>query len=79
VLVDLQAMSNREQGCGSFRPGLRRWTTLEKHWIVEESLAPGASVIEVVRRHDLHPSLLTVWRREARRGDFGPAPAPPSG
>ena len=52
----------------------RRWTTVEKHRIVEESLAPGASVIEVARRHDVHPNLLTVWRRQARTGAFGPAP-----
>ena len=43
--------------------------------MVEESLAPGASVIEVARRHDVHPNLLTVWRRQARTGVSGPAPA----
>ena len=42
--------------------------------MVEESLAPGASVIEVAR-HDVHPNLLTVWQRQARTGGFGPAPA----
>ena len=41
--------------------------------MVEESLAPGASVIEVARRHDVHPNLLTVWRRQARTGAFGAA------
>jgi transposase len=49
----------------------RRWTTAEKLRIVEESLAPGASVVEVARRHDVHPNLLTVWRRQARTGAFG--------
>jgi transposase len=43
--------------------------------MVEESLAPGASVIEVARRHDVHPNLLTVWRRHARTGAFEAAPA----
>jgi transposase len=43
--------------------------------MVEESLAPGASVIEVARRHDVHPNLLTVWRRQARTGALGPASA----
>ena len=43
--------------------------------MVEESLAPGANVIEVARRHDVHPNLLTVWRRQARTGALGPAPA----
>jgi transposase len=42
---------------------------------VEESLAPAASVVEVTRRH-VHPNLLTVWRRQARSGAFGPGPAP---
>jgi len=51
----------------------RRWTTVEKLRIVEESQAPSASVIEVARRHDVHPNLLTVWRRQARTGAIGPA------
>jgi transposase len=46
----------------------RRWTTAQKLRIVEESLAPGASVVEVARRHDVHRNLLTVWRRQARKG-----------
>jgi transposase len=46
----------------------RRWTTAQKLWIVEESLAPVASVVEVARRHDVHRNLLTVWRRQARKG-----------
>jgi transposase len=53
----------------------RRWTTVEKLRIVEESQVPSASVIEVARRHDVHPNLLTVWRRQARTGAFEPAPA----
>src|SRR5262245_10330139 len=44
----------------------RRWTSAEKARIVEESLAPGASVTEVARRHDIHPNLLHLWRRQAR-------------
>jgi transposase len=44
----------------------RRWTSAEKARIVEESLAPGASVAEVARRHDIHPNLLHLWRRQAR-------------
>ena len=53
----------------------RRWTTVEKIRIVEESQASSASVIEVARRHDVHPNLLTVWRRQARTGAIGPAAA----
>jgi transposase len=53
----------------------RRWTTVEKLRIVEESQAASASVIEVARRHDVHPNLLTVWRRQARTGTIGPVAA----
>jgi transposase len=58
----------------------RRWTSAEKARIVEESLAPEAIVVEVARRHDIHPNLLHLWRRQARIGDLalvgaGDAPA----
>jgi len=54
----------------------RRWTTTEKLRIVEESLAPGASVVDVARRHDVHRNLVTVWRRQARTGVLARAPEP---
>jgi transposase len=54
----------------------RRWAPAEKLRIVEESLAPGASVVEVARRHDVHRNLLTVWRRQARSGALGGGPGP---
>jgi transposase len=44
----------------------RRWSAAEKARIVEESLAPEARVAEVARRHDVHPNLLHLWRRQAR-------------
>lgn len=43
----------------------RRWSTDDKARIVLESLAPGASVSEVARRHGLRPQQLFGWRREA--------------
>jgi transposase len=46
----------------------RRWTTAEKLQLVEETLAPGAKVAEVARRHDVHPHLLHSWRRQAEQG-----------
>ena len=46
----------------------RRWSASEKTRIVEESLAPGAIITEVARQHDVHPSLLHHWRRQARLG-----------
>jgi transposase len=54
----------------------RRWTPAEKRRIVGESLAPYASVIEVARQHDVHPNLLTVWRRQARTGSLGAVKVP---
>ncbi|MGF7236651.1 MAG: IS66-like element accessory protein TnpA, partial [Frankia sp.] len=45
----------------------RRWSSSQKARIVEESLAPGACVAVVARRHDVHPNLLHHWRRQARR------------
>ncbi|MGA7940152.1 MAG: transposase [Bradyrhizobium sp.] len=54
----------------------RRWSTIEKLRIVEESQASSASVVDVARRHDVHPNLLTVWRRQARAGSLGAVRAP---
>ena len=46
--------------------GRRRWSSSEKARIVEESLAPGAVVVEVARRHAVYVNQLHRWRREAR-------------
>lgn len=45
----------------------RRWAAEQRSQIVEESLRPGAVVAVVARRHDVHPSLVHAWRREARQ------------
>jgi transposase len=54
----------------------RRWTSAEKDEIVAESLATDATVVEVARRHDLHPNLLHLWRRQARSGALAPVGRP---
>lgn len=46
--------------------GRRRWSADDKACIVEETLAPGAVVSEVARRHGLSPQQLFGWRRDAR-------------
>ena len=46
----------------------RRWTSEQKVRIVRESLAAGASVAAVAHRHDVHPNLIYVWRRQMRNG-----------
>jgi transposase len=47
----------------------RRWSKDEKARLVEETLAPGAVVSEVARRHGVAQSLLFTWRRLARTTD----------
>ena len=46
----------------------RRWSDEVKAQIVTESLAPGAMVAEVARRHGLTPQHLSAWRKAARAG-----------
>jgi transposase len=45
----------------------RRFSDDDKARIVEETLAPGAVVSEVARRHRLSPQQLFGWRRQARQ------------
>ena len=45
----------------------RRFSDDDKARIVEETLAPGAVVSEVARRHGLSPQQLFGWRRQARQ------------
>jgi transposase len=52
--------------------GRRRWSADAKARIVEETLAPGATVSEVARRHDIRPQQLFGWRREMRITDPEP-------
>ena len=51
-------------------------TIAEKLRVVEESLALGASVVEVARRHDVHRDLVTAWRRQACTGVLAFEPGP---
>ena len=44
----------------------RRFSKDDKAGIIEETLAPGAVVSEVARRHGLTPQQLLSWRRQAR-------------
>jgi transposase len=51
--------------------GRRRWSPDDKARIVEETLAPGATVSEVARRHDIRP-------QHCSAGDAGCGPLIPS-
>jgi transposase len=53
----------------------RRWSAQEKAAIVAESLADGAVVAEVARRHDLNPQQLFGWRARWRDAVKGSAPS----
>jgi transposase len=52
----------------------RLWSDDEKRQIVAETLAPGASVSIVARRHDLNANMLFTWRRR-----IGPSALLPAG
>ena len=55
----------------------RRWSREDKARIIEETLAPGAKVSEVARRHGISASLVFTWRRQARTIEqVGPRFAP---
>lgn len=54
-----------------------RWPEEEKLRILEEAMAPGMSMAEVARRHDLYPQQLYTWRRLfAEPADQADTPAP---
>jgi transposase len=58
----------------------RKWSAEEKSEIVAESLAEGAVVSEVARRHGLSPQQLFGWRASARcrRGTGPSSDTPPA-
>ena len=53
----------------------RKWSTEEKAEIVAESLAEGAVVSDVARRHGLSPQQLFGWRARLRTAVKGSAPS----
>ncbi len=60
----------------------RRFTDDDKARIVSEAMMPGASVVDVGRRHRVCPSLIYRWRRKLLRDGLVPEvatlPAPAS-
>jgi transposase-like protein len=53
----------------------RKWSAQEKAAIVAESLAEGAVVSEVARRHGLSPQQVFGWRARMRDAVKGSAPS----
>jgi transposase len=66
--------ASRNGGAGDGPRRRRHWTRPEKRRLVAETLAPGASVSRVARRHDVNANLLFTWRRQARRGILSELP-----
>ncbi|MGZ3296088.1 MAG: IS66-like element accessory protein TnpA [Xanthobacteraceae bacterium] len=58
-------MAAAKDGVGATR---RAWSLDERQRIVDEALAPGASVAAVARRHGLNANLVFKWIRRAREG-----------
>jgi transposase len=52
-------------------PRRRRHPIAEKRRMVEESLAPGASVARVARAHGVNANQVFAWRRLYQRGLLG--------
>ena len=48
----------------------RRRTAQEKVAIVQETLAPGASVSAVARRHGVNPNQVFGWRKQYQEGSL---------
>lgn len=46
----------------------RSYTAAQKARMVAETVQPGMSAADVARQHGVHPQLLYIWRRWARRG-----------
>lgn len=56
----------------------RQFSADDKSRLVEETLAPGAVVSEIARRHGLSPQQLFTWRRQMRQSAaLALAPEPP--
>jgi transposase len=62
-----------QAGSDSARRRRRLWSDDEKRQIVAETLAPGASVSIVARRHDLNANMLFTWRRQIGAAGLLPA------
>lgn len=68
--MEQRADAGSEVVVGSSEPR-RRWRTVEeKRRIVEEAMAPGASVSKVARLHGVNANQVFGWRRQYRAGEL---------
>jgi len=65
VSSSLEAAGMRVETTGGKR-SRRSWSDEDKRRIVEEAIAPGASVANIARRYGVNANLLFNWRKAAR-------------
>ena len=75
-MSDLKFASNLEVLSASDLARRRSWSMAEKLRIVEESFVGQRQVSATARRNRVSRSLLTVWRRQYRNGEFGNSHTP---
>jgi transposase len=65
------AVTSRDRAAGSVAAQRQRRSIAEKRRIVEETLAPGASVARVARAHGVNANQVFGWRRLYLAGRLG--------
>ena len=72
--MDTSVEVSATDSLGRSVPPRRYRTTAEKRRIVEETLARGASVAVIARRHEVNANLVFGWRKLYQKGLLGVAP-----
>ena len=72
-MVDLRCDSAIEVLSAADVPRRRHWGDADKLRIVEKSFVGQRQVTATARRYGISRSMLTVWRRQYRRGELGRA------
>jgi len=73
---NVQSVGSAERRAGTRRRHFR--SVEQKRQMVQETLAPGASVAVIARRHGVNANQLFSWRRQYRRGVLELVNAPAS-
>jgi len=73
---NVQSVGSADRRAGTRRRHFR--SVEQKRQMVQETLAPGASVAVIARRHGVNANQLFSWRRQYRRGVLELVNAPAS-
>jgi transposase len=71
MLPEINAEPGKKSKGAGQRPQKRRYSLDYKLQVVRETLAPGASVSVVARRHDINSNVVFCWRKLFREGALG--------